>query len=166
MGFKLHKLAFVLWYLNVGKMEILWLGFSPDFNITHCVYTGACWHTPWQKTLWLIEIPVSCQYLLGEGWRGNSQSPGCNWSGIFQSPERHTHRVPPSARKQRGKAHSPCWGAEGVERGPTVEAVAGEQRLEPGPETEMGRWEYSAQPTFLRIKLDMSSFLPPVFCCF
>lgn len=41
------------------------------------------------------------------------------------------------------------------------------QRLEPGPETEMGRRELSTcstRPTAVRLKLGMNPFLPLTFC--
>lgn len=66
----------------------------------------------------------------GEGKRGNTKAPGCNWSGISHSLQRSTHRVPSGARvreeegsgngeveslgsrekQQEGDASQPCAG--------------------------------------------------------
>lgn len=147
--------------LTVGKMEILWPGFSPDSN--HSLYTYlACFHG-W---MWVVSQPIelrpySQQQTVShqsicpeEGWRGNTQVPGGNWArcppitreSCLLSPQppcygagERSCRAPVLEREKRAL----CWGAAESGAEPPEKAGPGAE-TGAGAETEMGWQNYSA----------------------
>lgn len=122
-------------------------GFSPSLILISPIVYLFSLPAYWRPAgcLPLTETPGADRQSRKYRTRGrNSQAPGCNSSGVSQSPYRSAHRVPPSARGREGgraertvggEAESLGGGREASERG----AKQGWQEVQPEPRGAQGQ---------------------------